>query len=457
MTIRAVVEGGYCIGCGACKLASRRISIEFNTTGDLTARLPADLSPAELAAASRVCPFATDTDETALAKAAFSSEQDIKWHGEVGATHSTMAAYAPAYRSQGSSGGMATWLIIDLMQRGLIDAAIHVAPSFGRADGRRFSYTVSDRPDGVAHGATSFYFPVSLDEVIDLIKSRPGRYAVTGIPCFQKALRLLRRDDAIIDERVRYQIGIVCGQMKSSHYLEYLAATAGARGELSGACFRRKVQGFPADDYAFEARSRSSDAGNGEAVARVMNSRIGTNWGMGYFKPRACDFCDDVLAETADVAVMDAWLPKYVGDGRGWSLVVLRHSTLAEVHSAAAQSGAIVTEAVSAEDVAESQRGGFSHRRGALGYRLWRHRRDWTPRKRVVADPSLPLILKVEQWMRDWLRRRSREVWRAVRAEPAAIDIFRTRMKWPERLYKVLQRTKRKLKTRPPGTVELRP
>lgn len=33
--------------------------------------------------------------------------------------------------------------------------------------------------------------------------------------------------------------------------------------------------------------------------------------------PRACNYCDDVFAECADVTCMDAWLPEYSQDHRG--------------------------------------------------------------------------------------------------------------------------------------------
>lgn len=40
---------------------------------------------------------------------------------------------------------------------------------------------------------------------------------------------------------------------------------------------------------------------------------------------KACDFCDDVFAETADIALGDAWLPEYVQDGNGTNVVVTRN------------------------------------------------------------------------------------------------------------------------------------
>src|SRR3546814_19586796 len=52
------------------------------------------------------------------------------------------------------------------------------------------------------------------------------------------------------------------------------------------------------------------------------------DWGAGFFQNRACDFCDDVVAETADIAFGDAWVEPYSSDGRGTNVVVVRSSAL---------------------------------------------------------------------------------------------------------------------------------
>ena len=35
------------------------------------------------------------------------------------------------------------------------------------------------------------------------------------------------------------------------------------------------------------------------------------DWGAGFFQNPACDWCDDVVAETADIAFGDAWVEPY--------------------------------------------------------------------------------------------------------------------------------------------------
>src|SRR5699024_8759391 len=56
-----------------------------------------------------------------------------------------------------------------------------------------------------------------------------------------------------------------------------------------------------------------------------------TDWGMGFFKYTACDYCDDVLAETADISFGDAWLPEFTPDPQGDNIVVARSAAALEI------------------------------------------------------------------------------------------------------------------------------
>ena len=72
-------------------------------------------------------------------------------------------------------------------------------------------------------GAKSRYYPVEMSEILAQIRATPGRYAVVGVPCFIKALQLLRREDPLIRERVAFTLGLFCGHMKSARLIESFA------------------------------------------------------------------------------------------------------------------------------------------------------------------------------------------------------------------------------------------
>ena len=50
------------------------------------------------------------------------------------------------------------------------------------------------------------------------------------------------------------------------------------------------------------------------------------DWGAGFFQNPACDWCDDVVGETADVSFGDAWVEPYSSDGRGTNVMVVKWS-----------------------------------------------------------------------------------------------------------------------------------
>ena len=73
--------------------------------------------------------------------------------------------------------------------------------------------------------------------------------------------------------------------------------------------FRLKNEGQPANRYATQLIT--SD----KITQRDVFDLDGTDGlGLGFFKYKACDYCDDVAGETADITLGDAWLPGEIKD-----------------------------------------------------------------------------------------------------------------------------------------------
>jgi hypothetical protein len=120
-----------------------------------------------------------------------------------------------------------------------------------------------------------------------------------------------------------------------------------------------------------------------------MASVRGRDWGEGLFKNAACEYCDDVLAECADVAIGDAWLPDYIADPLGTNVVVTRHPHIDQIIKDGAKRGALVLGPADVQAVIQSQSSGLRHRREGLSHRLAQRKRlgKWVPVKRV--EPAL--------------------------------------------------------------------
>jgi len=386
-----VVDGGYCVGCGACaSVIGSPIQMKLDEYGQFKPTIePSAVQSSLSTSVQSVCPFSgSSPNEDQISEKLFS--QECEYHDKIGYHLASYAGYVSEgnFRDRGSSGGMGTWIVSNLLSQGLVDGVIHVHqrnPS--ESDPRLFQYHLSTTPEEAQNGAKSRYYPIEMSEVMQLVRAQPGRYAIVGIPCFIKAVRLLMLQDSVIAERIQFCVGLICGHLKSIHFAEMFAWQCGIEpGKLLAIDFRKKLPGRDASKYGIEVTGII----DGQVVTKTspVNSMYGYDWGLGFFKYKACDYCDDVVAETADVVVGDAWLPQYVKDSQGTNVVVARHPVIRDMLEKAVVEGDLHLERIDADEVARSQNSGFRHRREGLAYRLHlsKNKGEWYPPKRVKAD-----------------------------------------------------------------------
>lgn len=385
-----VIEGGYCIGCGACTaVQDSSFEMEMDERGQYQATSKEERN--ENPGGEKVCPFSAEArDETQIGHALYGSHATFDEH--VGYYRSCYAGYVTEgeFRAEGSSGGVAKWVLYELLRRDLVDAAIQiVAQAPEPTDGTVYGYTVMDSSDEVLEGSKSVYYPVEMSGALDYIREHPGRYAITGIPCFIKALRLLAQQEPVFEERLEFCVGLVCGHLKSKRYADMIAWQFGVEpGNLAHIDFRKHLPDTRANEKGVEVKSIDGDAE--VADPDIVQNLFGTNYNHGFFQYEACNFCDDVVGETADISVGDAWLEEYLDDGEGTSIIVTRHPVMDRIVEDGLEAGRLDLDAVSADTIAESQAGGFRQRREGLAYRLYLadEQDRWRPPKRVEPSKS---------------------------------------------------------------------
>ncbi|WP_378180226.1 Coenzyme F420 hydrogenase/dehydrogenase, beta subunit C-terminal domain [Aquimarina sp. SS2-1] len=389
ITIDKVLEGNYCIGCGVCAAVNNsNYTIEttkegrykaVNTNLDANDELP-----------DKVCPFTSASmNEDELGDKYFSEIKDITKDNELGYYLNSYAGYVDegSFREAGSSGGGVSWLLSILMEENLIDAVIHVKEANSKDD-TIFEFAISENLLEMRKGAKSRYYPVEMSEVMKKIKNTDKRYAIVGVPCFIKAARNLSENDKEIKKRIVYYIGIVCGHLKSKNFTSLFAWQQGIHPkDVINIDFRHKVPSSSAALYAIKITYKKGDKIL-QKVSKTASELYGTDWGLGFFKYKACDYCDDVLAETSDVVFGDAWAAKYRKDWKGSNLVLTRNETIDSLIKKGINDKKLQFDVIDKDIVMASQGGSFRHRRKGLAYRLHKLRQEgiWAPQKRV--DPQ---------------------------------------------------------------------
>lgn len=425
--IGKIIKGGYCVGCGACAAASGKFGMVLNKDGAIVP----DILPEDdaLSSVSSVCPFSSNgPNEDEIGKALFG--QSGNHHTALGYFCATYAGHVAEkdFRNRGSSGGMGSWLLTEALKTGLVDTVLHVrAVDPDTHNGRLFAYCTATSEDDIRQGGKSRYYPITMDEMLKHVMDNPGRYALSGVPCFIKAVRRMAAHRPEIKERIIFTVGLICGHLKTTGFGESLAWQAGVKpSDIKALDFRHKLEGLSANKYAFMVHPKNG----GSDMVTPMSELLGHDWGMGFFKLKACDFCDDVTAETADVSIGDAWLPEYVKDYQGTNVVVVRNPQVNAMIEKAITEGRLALSPIQAERVARSQEAGLRHRREGLSYRLWKEDRKntWRPEKRVKPSGKIPFQRKIIMTLRQHLMQESIDSFRAAK-EKDDLSVFLKRMK----------------------------
>ncbi len=391
-----VVKNDYCIGCGICaSLPNSPLSMKMNEDGRYKPVIDKNLKEEGLKINPlTVCPFSKNNNkETEIGEKIFGRENRIRFNEYLGYYIKSYAGYVSegSYRKNGSSGGMGNWIASQLLKHNLVDGVIHVKDAKDK-DKLLFEYQISNNINELLQGSKSKYYPIELSQVLKIVKENVGRYALVGIPCFIKGVRLLAEQDEIIKDRIKFTIGLVCGHLKSDMFAKSMGWQLGIEPDaLESIDFRKKLSGQPANNYAIEVKGRKD--GIKSKLSSPTRDLYTTNWGHGFFKYNACEFCDDIMAETADVTVGDAWLPEYKKDSMGTNIIVARNPIIQRILDENIDKK-IYIEEISSEKAYESQAGGFRHRREGLSHRLYLKdkKNEWRPNKRV--EPASRISLK---------------------------------------------------------------
>ena len=351
-----IAKRGYCVGCGIC--ASSMKETEQGTY------VPAEISRS-------LCPFSGEMNEDVIAKAKFES-LGLRQQINIGYYHSVYAGHVQEgdFRKRASSGGFTKWLLIELLKRDLVDRVVQVYAT--PQPSKLYQYEITDKPERVLQGSGSAYYPVHLSDVLKEMEAGPSlRYAVVGLPCFVKGLTELTLREPKWKERVHFTLGLLCGHLKTKKYAEALAWQLGAvPGDATKVDFRGKYS-TEKNPYHFrtQVRGKETDEVSDSSKRLAASDR----WDLGAFKLPACDVCDDVAAETADVVIGDAWFGKYLRDVKGNNVILTRNKVIHQIIEEGIQDQRLNLSEIDIQKFVSVQRSNINHRQVELKTRLKWH------------------------------------------------------------------------------------
>lgn len=409
--LEKVVSGGYCTGCGTCAYVTNT-KMSINEYGEYVP----DLGTIEkrdaktIEAAEFVCPSLNPTfNEDALSNTFLAHDNNNKSE-YIGHYQNVYGGYVTEanYRNRGTSGGFGTYIGAALFENGMIDGVIHVKETIRNSPSDPFfKYGISTTLEEIQNGAKTKYHVIELSEVLNLIHENPGKYLLIGVPCMIKAIRRVQLNDSFVEESIKYTLALVCGHLKSINWTLSLAWGKGITPEKATKFkYRTKGENISARAYVFTAYSDTQE------IVEDSANVVGGKFNQGALMLEACDFCDDVVGETADITVGDAWLPQFEIDAQGTNMLIVRNQEITELLQKCIKEEKVNLVSLTEEDAKYAQAGGFRQRREGLSYRL--HKKDklnkWRPEKRIAANSyKLSPLRKTIYTMRSDVTKVSRE------------------------------------------------
>lgn len=411
-----IEENRYDFGTGAWAVVNEKFAIKLNNYGEYFSYVDYDnlhnLSKNEVNELMQTNLLLSDKNETDISKKLFSEIQGMKYDKRLGYYSDLYVGHVTEgdYRQNGSSGGFGTWIFKELLENDIIDGVIHVKES---TEDVLFKYDISRTIEEVIAGAKTKYYPVEYSQVLKTVLENPGRYAIIGLPSYIMNLRLLAENNSVLQDSIKIAIGLVCGHQKSTKFSEFLAWQCGIEpGNLKNINFRKKLDTSPSSSYAIEVTGMID--GHETKIIKKMSDLVGGDWGQGFFKVRASDFTDDVMNETADVTLGDAWLKEYINDSQGNNILIVRNPIIKRIIEQGISKRLISLKRVDAEVIFESQEAHFRQTRDELKYRLYKKEKknSWIPIKRVQPSNDLTWSRKLIQDKRENICNRVPKIYR---------------------------------------------
>lgn len=382
---REVIDAGICTGCGACAALDASGSVRMDDTpfGPRPAFAPDAADLPDLA--WEACP-GKGIDYPALYRRHYGRLPD-NWL--LGCFQQVRTGYSAddAIRRGSASGGILSHTLVYLLENGQIDAAIVVRQ--GLPEPKKARVTIARSRAEILAAAQSVYIPVSVLDI--LARLVPGeRYAITCLPEQAAALRWLQHAGHPAARQVLHVLGPYTGTALYPSAIECYLRSKGVRDDDPVTSLKWRAGEWPG---YMEIQTLSGKV--------LRSKKVYYNFLIPFFITQTSLQSMDFTNEFCDLAVGDAWSPRFEALGGGHSVLTTRSEAMEQTIRDMARKGLLKVEIEHPEQALAmhghmldfKKRGGYIRNR--LRQRMGRRAPDYglRPRPLPVLRWAVELVI----------------------------------------------------------------
>ena len=253
-------------------------------------------------------------------------------------------------RRKSASGGILTALLKYMLNEKIVDGVVVAQSIQNRIDEKLCESVIVYSSKDLIDKAGSKYYPIEFSSVIDEIISSKGKtYAIVGVPCVHFALRKLMFMNKEVGKKIKYLFALACGHNVSASFTTFLGQLKGLSNERCKIHFREKDNIAQANDFFVKFTLEDKD----NKFIRFLHGNI---WGARLFSLNKCLYCTDFWGEFSDACFSDAWLPEYITDTNGTSIVIVRNRDISSYLDIMVNRNIVTLDSIPGEKAVEAQR-----------------------------------------------------------------------------------------------------
>jgi len=318
--LKSIREYDLCYGCGVCAAVCPKDCIEMQTLPPGIFRRVVDESRCEeCKLCVKVCPaIELNRGLSKVIRSCFLG-------------HATDTYI----RHQSSSGGVATSLLLYLLEAELVEHVIVAGELQVTKFGMLGRSILTNSKEKVISSKGSKYAPVAIDRALKQVKNTSGNVAVVGLPCHLRGVLKASSLDPSIGRKILITIGLACNHISTGDGIQQVSKLVGLRESLERVFFRG--EGWPGQSL-FYGRTSSKTV----PFQKWANAYF-TNF---LFAAEPCLLCADAGNEVADLSLADPWPLRLRRPGSGNTVVAVRSSAGLKYLELAEKNGFIKLEKV---------------------------------------------------------------------------------------------------------------